>query len=68
MQDSGIEFDIASLADADQVLNDDKNFYQLKSKTIAQSQRSVYTVISLRVEKILSPYMFLITLFSSYEM
>ena len=36
MQDSGIEFDMASLADADQVLNDDKHFYQLNSKPIAQ--------------------------------
>lgn len=43
MQDSGIEFDIASLADADQVLNDDKNFYQLKSKTIVQSQSNNMT-------------------------
>lgn len=36
MQDSGIEFDMASLADADQVLSDDKHFYQLNSKPIAQ--------------------------------
>ena len=36
MQDSGIEFDMASLADAEQVLSDDKHFYQLNSKPIAQ--------------------------------